>query len=149
MKKLLKVDDSVRQDDTSSCELGCEPLPHEETEKNNTLLRQLERLLPCVVDALQNAGRLHEYLAFNRLLAEGRFPLDNIAFLLFLDVVRWYDLEKNTTAMRYNPDVKLFWNTGLKLFKGRFLRFMGGQRINFKGQQMIPAQDDIHQKLQK
>ena len=78
---------------------------------------------------MKDDNTLDEYLAFNRLLSEGRFPLDNIAFLLFLDVVRWFDLDKTTNFMRYSEDVKLFWRT---LFKRRFLRYMGGPK--HKGQ---------------
>ena len=65
-----------------------------------------------------------EYVSFNRLLAEEKIPMDNIAFLLFLDVVRWFSLDGYTTSMRYSEEVKLFLCTGLRLFGGRFLRFM-------------------------
>ena len=73
---------------------------------------------------------------------EDTFPLDNIAFLLFLDVVRWFALKQPTTLFRYSDECRLFWNTGYKLFRGRFLQFMGGPK--HKGQEIeengIPGQ---------
>ena len=85
-------------------------------------------MLPGVLDTLKSCNKTDEYLAFNRLLNDKKFPVTNIAFLLFLDVVRWLSLEKSTTFMRYSNDVKLFWQTGLRLFHGRFLRYMSGPK---------------------
>ena len=85
-------------------------------------------LLPDVIRTLKENERLQEYISFNRLLAEKKIPVHNIAFLLFIDVVRWFSLEGYTTSMRYSEQVKLFWRTGLRLFGGRFLRFMGGPK---------------------
>ncbi len=59
------------------------------------------------------------------LIHADEFPLDNIAFRLFVDVVSWYH-NKSTTQMRYCDITKWFWRTGYKLFKGKFLNFMGG-----------------------
>lgn len=56
------------------------------------------------------------------------FPLDNIAFLLFLDIVDRYDI-LTTSEMRYiRPETKQFWEVGYRLFKGKFLRFMAGPK---------------------
>ena len=85
-------------------------------------------LWPDVIRTLKENERLQEYISFNRLLAENKIPVHNIAFLLFIDVVRWFSLEGYTTSMRYSEQVKLFWRTGLRLFDGRFLRFMGGPK---------------------
>jgi hypothetical protein len=51
------------------------------------------------------------------LLASGTFPLHNICYLLFLDIVEWFSCET----------VK-FWQIGYRLFHGKFLRFMSGIR---------------------
>ena len=67
------------------------------------------------------------FFFFLILVADNNFPLSNIAFQLFIDVVRWFGNE-NTSAMKYALDVKLFWLTGLQLFKGKFLRFMSGMK---------------------
>lgn len=64
---------------------------------------------------------------FHEMVAAGIFPMKNIAYLLFLDVVRWYSSE-TTTTMRYDDVVSRFWRTGYKLFHGRFLRFMKRNR---------------------
>ena len=94
----------------------------------NNIYDELVSLLPKVIDTLKEHGKMQEFLSFNRLLSEDKFPLDNIAFLLFLDVVRWLSLEETATRMRYSDEVKCFWRTGLRLFHGRFLRFMGGPK---------------------
>ncbi len=64
-------------------------------------------------------------MMFLKLVSRGEFPLSNVAFRLFLDVVRWHGLQ-TTTAMTYSHDSKLFWRTGYKLFHGKFLKFIGG-----------------------
>ena len=88
---------------------------------------ELVKILPTVLSSLKDSGKLEEYILYNKLVAEKRFPLDNIAFLLFNDVVRWFGSE-HSTQFRYSEECKLFWNTGFKLFRGRFLRFMGGPK---------------------
>jgi hypothetical protein len=89
---------------------------------------ELISLIPDVIDELKRSGKLEDYLSFHRLVSVGKFPLDNIAYLLFMDVVRWFSLDNVTSTMRYTDNVKLFWETGLRLFHGRFLRFMGGPK---------------------
>ena len=60
------------------------------------------------------------------MLALDSFPMDNIAFLLFLDVFKWHNSE-STTLMRYEcPAVNKFWRIGYKMFHGKWLRFMSG-----------------------
>ena len=62
------------------------------------------------------------------MLALASFPMDNIAFLLFLDVVKWHNSE-TTTLMRYEcPAVNKFWQIGYKIFHGKWLRFMSGPK---------------------
>ena len=69
-----------------------------------------------------------EYIYFHKLVSDGKFPLDNLAFLLFSDVVRWFGTETAIYSMRYSEEIKFFWKTGLRLFHGRFLRFMSGPK---------------------
>jgi hypothetical protein len=110
-------------------ELQPEPLVTDvDSDSDDYVLNELVNLLPGVLKTLKDSGHVSDYLAFNRLLIENRFPVNYIAFLLFLDVVRWMDLDKSTTSMSYSDDVKLFWSTGCRLFHGRFLRFMGGSK---------------------
>ena len=58
-----------------------------------------------------------------KMLAEGTFPLKNIAYLLFLDIVELFSRD-STSQMRYSEETKKFWRDGMKLFKGKFLRFI-------------------------
>jgi hypothetical protein len=85
----------------------------------------MEEMLPHVLAEVHQAGFLQEYILFNKLMSEGAFPFENIAFLLFLDVIKWHNNE-NIQQMRYSDTVKSFWKLGYRLFHGRFLRFMGG-----------------------
>ena len=57
-------------------------------------------------------------------------PLDNICYLLFLDLVEWYSSEdKNTSRMRYKfPATTQFWQVGYRIFHGKFIRFMSGTK---------------------
>ena len=60
--------------------------------------------------------------------ANATFALDNIALLLFLDIVTWFS-ESNSSKMKYlYPETVQFWRIGQKLFHGRFLRFISGRK---------------------
>lgn len=63
---------------------------------------------PIVVDKLQELGMIELWKTFYTMLSNGTFPVDNIAFLLFLDVLKWYGKSK-TLAMRYDETVCKFW----------------------------------------
>ena len=68
-----------------------------------------------------------EILTFLELVSEEKFPLNNVAFSLFIDVVKWFS-KSDTRGMRYgDTSMKFFW-LGKKLFGSRFLRFMGGPK---------------------
>jgi hypothetical protein len=58
---------------------------------NNTDIETLTNLLPSVVETLKRKGKLETWIKFNKLLSTDSFPLDNIAFLLVLDVIKWFD----------------------------------------------------------
>ncbi|CAC5420691.1 unnamed protein product [Mytilus coruscus] len=57
-------------------------------EDDDETLQEMMSLLPGAIHTLKECGKLNEFISFNRMLSEKKFPLDNIAFLLFLDVVR-------------------------------------------------------------
>ena len=65
------------------------------------------------------------FFDFFRLVRDGKFPLDNIALTLFIDVIRWFSCE-TSTQLRYSRESKTFWKLGYVLFGGRFVQFMGG-----------------------
>jgi hypothetical protein len=78
-------------------------------------IAEFQRLLPVVVTQLRDAGVIKPWLQFHKLVQDGTFPLNNIAFLLFLDVVRFYSCE-STSQMRYHHNIKDFWYAGYRLF---------------------------------
>ena len=43
--------------------------------------KYIEALLPDMIKIIKNAGLMHEFKEFHRMLAENTFPLDNISFL--------------------------------------------------------------------
>ena len=45
--------------------------------------------------------------SFFALVGKNKFPLDNIVFLLFIDLIKFYSLE-SATQMRCNKDTYLF-----------------------------------------
>ena len=88
-------------------------------------VEEVIRLIPLVLEQFRITGKAETWLKFNRAIASKQFPLDNIAFQLFLNVAEWYSLN-NTVTMRYDEQCKRFWKLGYKLFHGRFIRFMSG-----------------------
>ena len=65
-------------------------------------------------------GKKNKLLKFFKLVQDGKFTLNNIAFELFLDIVEWFDKDESP-QMRYSPSTR-------KLFSGRFIRFMSGPK---------------------
>ena len=66
-----------------------------------------------------------EFQSCFTLVAKGKFPLDNIAFLLFLETVRWFSLQ-STTMMWYWNETVILWKMGYRLLKDKFIFFIGG-----------------------
>ena len=84
-----------------------------------------------LVKNLNKAGCLDSFCSFVGLVAKDAFPLDNIAWLLFIDVVRFYSRD-NVSGMWYdfhNGATVLFWVYGQWLLHGKFLRFMTGDKF--------------------
>ena len=98
-----------------------------DNDENGALLDELSQLLPSVLQSLERSNQKETFMKFARMVASGHFPLHNIAYLLFMDIVEWFSSE-STSQMRYSEDVKKFWRVGLILFKGKFLRFMSGMK---------------------
>ena len=91
---------------------------------NQTSLEECQNILPVVLDKLtEHSGSHLTLLSFFRQSSSDTFPLDNIAFLLWIDVVNWFDTS-NTTQMRYSEDTKLFLKVGWRIFGRRFVNFM-------------------------
>ena len=88
-------------------------------------LKTLTELAPTVLSELKKYELQESFLHFFREVADRKFPLTNIAFLLWLDVVNWYKNDV-TSSMRYMEQTKKFWKLGWKHFGGKFCRFMTG-----------------------
>ena len=69
---------------------------------------ELKQLMPSVVKELSSVQQHDNLLKFFRLVANGQFPSQNIGFLLFMDIVKWYATDE-TSEMRYSSEVKRFW----------------------------------------
>ena len=80
-----------------------------------------------VLDKLSDVGKKDKLLKFFKLVQDGKFPLNNIAFELFLDIVEWFDKDESR-QMRNSPSTLQFFWLGRKLFGGRFIRFMSGPK---------------------
>ena len=62
-----------------------------------------------------------------QMLAERKFPTDNICLKLCLDVARWYGVQ-NTSQMRYQAETKRLCTIGYKLFCEKCVRYMSGYK---------------------
>ena len=65
-------------------------------------------------------GKKDKLLKFFKLVQDGKFPLNNIAFELFLNIVEWFDKDESR-EMRYSPSTLQFLWLVRKLFGGRFM----------------------------
>ena len=84
-------------------------------------------MLSNVLNELKRNGHLVTWVNLNRLIAEKTFPFKNIAFLLYIDVCRFFTCH-NTSELRYREKVKRFWRIGYRLFHGKWLKFMSGPK---------------------
>ena len=88
-------------------------------------LKELLTLIPIVAQKLHENEILADFIVLMKGIADGTFPLTNIAFHLLLDVARWYSC-LGTRQITYSKETMHFWKIGYKLFHGNFVRFMGG-----------------------
>ena len=102
------------------------------TEKNialETEVDEMQELVPRVMKQLANVGVSAQMLDFFKLVDSGKFPMDNIAFGLWLEVAKWFSTE-NAVDMRYSTVTKKFWKLGYRHFGGRFIHFMSGFKLS-------------------
>lgn len=76
---------------------------------------ELIMLLPNVIRELKSIGKLDIFVKFMKLVNEKRFSFKNIAFLLWCDIINWFD-NTDTRQMRYSPECLQFFWVGRKLF---------------------------------
>lgn len=96
-------------------------------EFENTEEEEIIQLIPSVLEVLRENQKISIWVKFMRLLADKKIPFENIAFVLFLDVVEFLSCE-NTVTMRYSGVSKRFWCLGMKLFHSKFINFMSGYK---------------------
>ena len=97
------------------------------TEANPKEEASVVEVFQDVLDKLSDVGKKDKLLKFFKLVQDGKFPLHNIAFELFLDIVEWLT-KMNHVKMRYSPSTLQFFWLRRKLFGGRFIRFMSGPK---------------------
>jgi len=76
---------------------------------------------------LEKSGFTEIFLIFFELILEGKYPLDNISLILFLETVQFFNCQ-TTSQMRYSQESLRFWKAGYRLFNAKFLFFMGGPK---------------------
>ena len=130
--KLTQVPVTIDNDNDASNDSYHEPNVHTDSELD---------LICSALQKLEECNMKDEFITFFKLVIHNKFPLQNLALHLFLDVVRFHGL-KNPSQMTYSPNIKLFWKTGQHLFKGKFLRFMGG--LKHSGQLQNCTQSELN-----
>jgi len=77
----------------------------------------LAHIIPQVVQNLESAGKRDVFQKCLHLVARGQFPMDNNAFVLFLDVVAWFP---KPTQVRRNISIPRHCSFG-KMVKNCFM----------------------------
>ena len=96
-----------------------------EYETDHEYIQEVVSLLPAVLKELQKIGQQNVVKDFFKLVCDGKFPMNNILFLLWTEVVQWFTLE-NSSKMIYMDQTKNFWKLGMRHFGGKFVRYMTG-----------------------
>ena len=78
-------------------------------EDANVLSDAIERLIENNLNS--------ELMTFLKLVSKGEFPVDNVAFLLFIDLVKWFSRD-DARKMRYNDTPMRFFWLGKKYYLG-------------------------------
>lgn len=119
------MNNSNRDDNCDHCQKSSELI--QDTNINNDEtddFNEIQSSLPAVIETLREHGQLDLYKKWCHLLAKKQFPMENICYLLFLDIVEWFS-KPCTSQMRYiNENTLNFWCVGYRLFHRKFIRFM-------------------------
>ena len=114
------------------------------------LYEELLDLLPDAIKSLSIVDPKHSdrIKSMMKLMADGKFPYDNIAFLLFEDVIQWF-VSGDVRSMRYSEEVRRFWLTGAQLFGNKYIEFCRGPGfkgigVNDKHEPLTPAMSSIN-----
>ena len=71
----------------------------------------MNMLLPNVLNEMKKKGHLETWLNLNRMVNDGSFPFENIAFIFFMGVCIFLSC-KNTSRIRYSDKGKHFQRIG-------------------------------------
>jgi hypothetical protein len=74
----------------------------QEEVKDSDDMSSIFSILPDVLNELSKVHKKDSFIKLLESIKEGKLPLNNIAFELFLDVVNWFSND-DTRAIRYSP----------------------------------------------
>ena len=77
---------------------------------------EMTDLLPEVLPNLAQHNKVEDIKRFMKLVAEGNFPMEIIAYQLFNDMVNWFS-SGSSKLMQYSSVSLQFWRTGHHLLK--------------------------------
>ena len=124
----IKIQPKLSELDTETEQLETDISRQEE------LMKLIKELAPGVCKFLATQDPIHadRIISFLCLLNSESFPLDNICYLMFCDLIQWLSLD-DKRQMTYTADVKNFWFICKVLFKEKCLTFFRGEtgRLNF------------------
>ena len=83
------------------------PISNEINNAEGSVENEMAKMLPKILDEFSKYGMENDLLTFFHLVSENRFPFSNIAFMLWLEIVRWYGQDSSST-MRYMGQTKMF-----------------------------------------
>ena len=90
-------------------------------------MEDIQNIIPVVLKSLAEVGCDETFVKFLNLVKNGEFPLQNISFLLWMEVVKWFNCDY-TCRMQYSDATKTFRKLGYRVLGGRFIHFMGGYK---------------------
>ena len=129
MFRVLDISSNADNNEFNTC-ISADTFPTSENQSRGQLSSvsdEISKLIPSVLNELAKVGKENVLQKFFSQVSCTRFPLNNIAFQLWCDVVDWFD-NSVTRQMRYAPQTMQFCWVGKKLFGGRFIRFMSGMK---------------------
>ena len=87
----------------------------------------MHSLVPSVCKVLSKQETIHteRFTHYLKLMSSEKFPISNMCYQLFNDVIHWYSCV-SSTEMRYGDDTNKFWYIGKRLFHGKFIQFVWG-----------------------
>ena len=115
-----------KDDETLTADISRNPVDEEvvallkEAEMEHILETQEEedRLIsiPFVLQNLKESGHLKSFEMFCELIAKNEFQMQNIGFLLFLDIVDWYSNQSTSEMRCVRQDTQEFWEVGYYIY---------------------------------